>query len=115
MLILTKVAEHVQIMLCITFSSFSKCSSLESFPVVTISFICTQRLLDLVEVMGTASLIINIRLLLFLGIVLVDIVMKTMYAIQWYYATILNNINRQTSLSEHKDSTCFLLEPEFTI
>jgi hypothetical protein len=62
--------------------------------VVTISFICTQRLLDLVEVMGTASLIINVRLLLFLGIVLVlvDIVMKTMYGIQWYFATILNNI-----------------------
>jgi hypothetical protein len=61
---------------------------------VTISFICTQRLLDLVEVMGTASLIINVRLLLFLGIVLVlvDIVMKTMYGIQWYFATILNNI-----------------------
>ena len=61
---------------------------------VTISFICTQRLLDLAEVMDTASLVINVRLLMFLGIVLVlvGIVMKTMYDIQWYFATILNNM-----------------------
>lgn len=94
--------------LYVTFSSFSKCSSLESFPVVTISFICTQRLLDLVEVMGTTSLIINVRLLLFLGIVAVYIVMKTMYGIQWCFATILNNKNRQRSLSEHKDVMSFI-------